>query len=104
MTGNTQTDTVKFEVIDAMVPPDFEIGSCPEDMTVNLVAGQKKATIYYEEPTAMANRCGVTVTEVNGRAPGDKLPAGAYTFSYVAEDTFQNTAECEFQVKVVDVT
>ncbi|MCW5907365.1 MAG: HYR domain-containing protein [Chitinophagales bacterium] len=76
--------------------------ACPDDVAVNVDAGDCGAIVTYTTPTATDN-CGTpTVTQTAGLASGSVFPVGTTTNTFVATDASGNTATCSFTVTVTD--
>jgi ELWxxDGT repeat protein len=51
-------------------------------------------------PTCSDNSCSCTVTEKNGKKPGDELTVGVHDIAYASSDDAGLTATCSFQITV----
>ncbi|XP_053381241.1 uncharacterized protein LOC128546131 isoform X1 [Mercenaria mercenaria] len=59
--------------------------------------------IWWYDPTATDNSGSVTSTQISGPESGSDLQVGEHTVQYMAYDTSNNTAICEFKVVVKQI-
>ncbi len=93
-TGNTNTCTTNFIVVDR-TPPSI---TCPGNITTNLPTGQCSAVVTFPAPSASDN---CAVPSVNCSPPsGSAFSAGTTTVICTATDASGNFATCSFSVTV----
>ncbi len=71
---------------------------CPNNITVDAVSGACTAVANWEIPT-LSNDCELSIVTGNFE-PGDALPIGTTTVTYIASDFGGNEFECSFEVTV----
>ena len=77
--------------------------NCPADtITVGNDFSNCEGGVNWSVPIAEDN-CEVSVAQTAGPTPGDILDVGNYTVTYIATDGNMNTAECTFEIEVIDV-
>ncbi|MCB9234639.1 MAG: HYR domain-containing protein [Bacteroidia bacterium] len=76
--------------------------TCPANISVNAASGLCAATVTYSTPTFTDNCSGATVARITGPASGSSLAVGTYSTTWRATDGNGNTANCTFQITVVD--
>ena len=100
-----QTSTCEFELVVAETEaPTFD--NCLQNpLTVRVINGLCERDVNFPAPQASDN-CdpNPTVTQTAGPAPGSIFPLGSTTITYQATDASGNTAECTFEVNVIDLT
>lgn len=98
--GNINTHSFIITVFDDENPSL----SCPTDLQVNAPFGSCAANVSFTTPTASDNCPGTTVAQLSG-APtsGQSFPLGNTTVSFRATDGAGNTADCSFNVQVLDI-
>lgn len=78
------------------------IGVCPEDASIDAVAGCMVELGDYTDQLEVSDNCsegeGITVTQVP--APGTQLEVGVHEISLIAEDMAGNVNSCTFSVTV----
>ena len=94
--GNTSTCSFDVSVVDT-TPPSI---SCSQDAVI-LECESGTATIQYPAPT-VADVCDAEPTVICTPPEGSVLPLGTHTVTCVATDSAGNSAECMFEVQVVD--
>lgn len=77
--------------------------SCPADLTVNAPTGSCSANVNFTTPTASDNCTGSTVAQISGPTSGSSFPVGVTTVVFRATDASSNTADCSFNVEVLDI-
>src|SRR6056297_3531489 len=81
--------------------PSFVI--CPVGpITVGNDFSNCEGGVNWSIPIATDN-CEVSVAQTAGPTAGDILDVGNYTVTYIATDGNMNTAECTFEIEVIDV-
>ena len=95
-------DFCQFEVtVEDDEAPEFV--NCPADtVTVGNDFSNCEGGVNWSVPIAEDN-CEVSVAQTAGPTPGDILDVGMYTVTYIATDGNTNTAECTFEIEVIDV-
>ncbi|HPK06120.1 MAG TPA: HYR domain-containing protein, partial [Bacteroidales bacterium] len=84
-------------------PPVFV--NCPsgDTLTVALFPGICEGGAIWSKPVAVDNWGPVTVTQIEGPAPGTAtMTVGLYKITYRAEDAYGNTSDCSFYINVID--
>ncbi|EGD73426.1 TK/RTKC protein kinase [Salpingoeca rosetta] len=84
-------------------PPLFSF--CPDDISVHTAPGRGSAEVSWPTPTSTDNREVVSTTGSvpSGTTFGVVEPGMPHhVVTYVSRDLFDNTATCEFEVRVVD--
>ena len=98
--GNTVSCTISITVTDDENPVFV---NCPDDMVVNNDVDKCGANVVWSIPVAEDN-CGIqSVAQTAGPAPGSYLPVGTTTITYEVTDVNGNTAECSFDIEVMDM-
>ncbi len=77
--------------------------SCPAPMTVYLPADSCAVTVFYPEPTFWDDCTGETI-ERTGLASGSRFSRGKHKITYRITDRAAKSAECSFEVTVLDTT
>ncbi len=96
--GNNGDWTAGRQIVIDTVPPQI---TCPADITVDNDPGACSAVVTWSAPTAMDN---VGVASVICDPPsGSAFPVGTTTVTCTATDLAGNTAECSFEVTVIDI-
>ena len=93
-------DTCSFvvHVIDQNLPNI----TCPANLQVNNDAGQCGAIVTYVTPSGV-DQCGTSSTvQVQGLPSASLFPLGTTTLTFSATDSSGNTANCSFEVTVID--
>ncbi|UKN01117.1 HYR domain-containing protein [Paracrocinitomix mangrovi] len=76
--------------------------TCPTNLTVSNDPGTCTATVTYGVPVT-ADNCGIATTSViAGPASGSVFNAGITTITYETADNDGNTAQCTFDIEVID--
>ncbi|MCB9235899.1 MAG: HYR domain-containing protein [Bacteroidia bacterium] len=96
--GHTANCTFNVTVVDNQNPTI----ACPANISVNAATGQCAATVNYSTPTASDNCPGVTVALFSGPASGSSFSVGTTPVTWRATDAAGHTANCSFNVTVVD--
>lgn len=84
-------------------PPEI---ICPMDMIVQLGAFQCDSMVMYAEPTATdlcPGMISVTQIDMTGLTSGSAFPIGTTTLEYEAVDSSGNTANCSFDITVLEL-
>src|SRR6056297_991441 len=98
--GNTATCAITVVVEDNETPVFV---NCPADtITVGNDFSNCQGGVNWSVPIADDN-CEVSVAQTAGPTAGDILDVGNYTVTYIATDDAGNTAECTFEIEVLDV-
>ncbi|XP_060568379.1 uncharacterized protein LOC132726983 [Ruditapes philippinarum] len=86
-----------------VLPPRFPAGECPDDMQVYIDSTNNTAKVTWDEPQGEDNsKEPVTITEIHGHKPGERLTAGSHTIKYTIKDKQQNRGDsCVFNVQVL---
>ncbi|MBD3636564.1 MAG: HYR domain-containing protein [Crocinitomicaceae bacterium] len=96
--GNTSQCSFDVTVNDTEVP----VITCPADIIVNNDPGLCGATVTYITPVGSDN-CPAAVTNlIVGQSSGSFFPVGTTTVVYEVTDASGNTAQCSFDVTVID--
>jgi streptogramin lyase len=97
--GNTATCEQTVTVNDTEAP----VITCPEDITVSNDQGtcDDDAVVTWTAPTGADNCFGFVVTSTH--EPGDAFPLGTTEVTYTVTDAAGLTAECSFNVTVVNI-
>lgn len=84
--------------------PDTEMPeiTCPEDISVNVDAGQCGAVVTYATPVGTDNCPMAATTMTAGLESGASFPAGQTMVTYTVTDGNNNSADCSFNVTVTD--
>ncbi|MEN9610854.1 MAG: hypothetical protein RLZZ628_1668 [Bacteroidota bacterium] len=102
--GCGMTKSCTFNVIVKPSPNELLTVSCPNNLTVNTLAGQITRVISYLPPTATTT-CpigGLTVTPAAlNQASGTAFPAGTTTLNFTIKDACGNTQTCATTIKVI---
>ncbi|XP_022088734.1 LOW QUALITY PROTEIN: uncharacterized protein LOC110978223 [Acanthaster planci] len=99
--GAGNTDTCNFTVnVTGDAPPVFT--TCPSNIEVNTTAQLAYATVSWMVPEAVDDDSSPIVIEANGYVPGSQFTMGTWTVRYIATDSSQQTATCEFNITVTD--
>ncbi len=99
--GNRIYGTCSFTVtMTDNTPPVFTV--CPSNITVD-ANGNCEAVATWAIPEASDN-CGFEPNLTTNFEPGSTFPIGTSTVTYTATDEGGNTAQCSFDVTVVDNT
>lgn len=75
-----------------------QITNCPADISVDTT--KDRAIVDWREPSASDNSGTVNITLEDGPSPGSTLKEGKETVTYLAQDSYGNTAICTFIVEV----
>ena len=94
--GGTSTCTQTVQVVDTQSP----IIICPADIIDDSDPGLCGAIITWAVPFNIDN-CAVQSITANFN-PGDLIPVGTTTVTYVATDASGNTANCSFNITITD--
>jgi len=90
--GNTATCTQVVTVVDNQAPTLV----CPQNITLNTVAGSCGRVVSYPTPMVVDN-CSIlslTQTDASGYTSGNVFPVGTTTLAYTAVDGSGNTYSC----------
>lgn len=94
-----------FEVTVIETPADFEITSCPEDITIAVQPGATTAVVEWDEPTASSNcfRSQIAlVDQTVGEENGAEFEIGTQQILYAVFDSCGNFGSCSFNVTVTE--
>ena len=97
--GNNAICSFNLTVVDNEAPEPV----CPDDITVQSMVKECGIVVTWPTPTATDN-CDNTVSMIPDIPPGTFFPVGTTTVTYTAMDNSGNTAQCTFDVTVVDLT
>ncbi|UKN00093.1 HYR domain-containing protein [Paracrocinitomix mangrovi] len=97
--GNTSQCSFNIAVLDSENPTI----TCPADITVNNITNVCGATVTYTSPVGIDNCPGATTVMTTGSISGALFPVGVTTQTFVVTDASGNTAQCTFDVTVLDV-
>ena len=98
--GNQAVCTFTVTVVDTTAPV---ISGCPTDIIVNNDLGVCGALVSYLVPVGADNCPGaVTMAQTTGLASGATFPTGTTLNTFVFSDAAGNTADCSFNVTVID--
>ena len=92
------TNTGFVNIVDTQAP---DVISCPTDITVNAFAGTCNATASWSEPVFDDN-CDDALTITSNVNSGSNFTGGTSPVTYTATDDDGNSAQCNFNVIVVD--
>jgi gliding motility-associated-like protein len=92
--GNTIQCQTTVTVIDNLAP----VINCPEDMIVSTDEGTCSAVVEFE--AEVSDNCEVTTTY--SHTSGSEFPLGTTTVTVSATDASGNSAECSFNITVID--
>ncbi|XP_072032242.1 hyalin-like isoform X2 [Amphiura filiformis] len=95
--GGVTTDEFNVRVLDTQNP---EITSCPNDITSFVASGSSSTTVTWTAPTATDNDA-ITSLVSNYDSPAT-FAVGGFSVVYVTTDPSGNTAECSFQVTIIE--
>ena len=98
--GATGTTSAMVVVNPETTVPVFS--NCPGNMTVNVDVDICGANVIYSTPVATDCNGPVGVTLISGPASGTQFPVGTSTILFRATDACGNTADCSFNITVVD--
>lgn len=96
--GNTATCAFAIEVRDVFEPVIFD---CPANIAIELPETLCDTAVLWDVPTAVDN-C-VLDTLIGDTDPGAVFAPGVSTVTYLALDSYGNTAICSFEIEVIDV-
>ena len=98
--GNTETCTATVTMDDTIDP--FFV-NCHDDVTLPADVNSCERTVLYGTPVAF-DQCDdmVDVTLTAGLPSGAAFPIGLTTVTYLATDDCGNTAECTFDITIID--
>ena len=100
--NNTTTDTFLITIEDTTKP----VIVCPEDITVGTDAGECFARVNFTVTATDLCDPNVTVTiadeHSNTVQSGDAFPVGTTVITATAQDRFNNTVQCSFNITVED--
>jgi hypothetical protein len=96
--GNTAECSFDVIVTDAENPQI----SCIADISTSVDVGTCTAVVTYSAPVGTDNCAGAVTTQTAGLASGSSFPIGTTTNTFVVTDAVGRTANCSFDVTVVD--
>ncbi|WP_141728139.1 HYR domain-containing protein, partial [Salegentibacter salarius] len=108
------TNTVTFTATDAsgnttqcsfdIIVEDTEDPTleCPSDIVRSTDSGICGAIVEFETPEGFDNSGNVTVEQTAGLSSGEVFPVGTTTITFTTSDEAGNTANCSFEISVVD--
>ncbi|XP_038051960.1 uncharacterized protein LOC119724809 isoform X2 [Patiria miniata] len=76
--------------------------TCPSNIVTNTTFNEAFATVVWAVPVAEDDVSTPIIVEVNGYNPGRQFSMGTWTVEYVATDSAQQTATCQFNITVID--
>ncbi|NNK81881.1 MAG: PKD domain-containing protein, partial [Flavobacteriaceae bacterium] len=85
---------------DVIVTDSAPTISCPDDITVNVDAGECFSTVTLQNPT-ITDDCTVNDINITNNAPAN-FPVGVTVVTWTYTDTSGNTDSCEQSVTVID--
>eukprot|EP00050_Salpingoeca_kvevrii_P022899 m.133922 g.133922 ORF g.133922 m.133922 type:complete len:1478 (-) comp9868_c1_seq2:1800-6233(-) len=94
---NIATCDFTVTVID-VEPPRI---TCPESFTSGTDRRMAKGTVFWPEPSVLDNSR-MPITIESNFDSGESFPLGVTTIIYTATDAFDNSAQCSFDVTIVD--
>ncbi|MCB0612826.1 MAG: HYR domain-containing protein, partial [Phaeodactylibacter sp.] len=99
--NNAASCTIQITVVDDDAPV---VEDCPADITDTNDAGQCGAVVTYDAPVFSDNCGGASLpgTLVAGLPSGAFFPAGGTTVTYEYTDAAGQTAQCSFEVTIID--
>ncbi|XP_071824326.1 uncharacterized protein [Apostichopus japonicus] len=98
--GNTATCTFCVDVVEVdNIPP---VVSCISDITREIPLNSFGVVVDFTEPTATDNSGTASVLSAT-RRPGQFFQTGTTTVTYIFADPSGNTADCVFDISVVEV-
>ncbi len=97
--GNSTVCSFQVDVVDNTSPV---VTNCPVDMVVSTLPGSCDAVVNWTPPTASDN-CNLASFTASHN-PGEIFGLGITTVTYSAVDDYGNTANCSFEVKLIDNT
>ena len=95
--GNENTCSFDITINDNEAP---QIANCPNDIEINAESGLCGAVVHWEMPS-VADNC-ETFMFVSDDVSGDFFGIGTTTISYTATDLAGNSANCSFNITVLD--
>ncbi|MGB1204456.1 MAG: HYR domain-containing protein [Chitinophagales bacterium] len=95
--GNENICSFEVAVIDNESP---EIANCPSDIEINAESGLCGAVVHWEMPN-VADNCEIFMF-FSDDVSGDFFDVGTTTISYTATDLAGNSANCSFNITVLD--
>jgi gliding motility-associated-like protein len=108
------TTTVTFQVTDAstntaqcsfdvnIIDNEIPTITCPANISVNNDPAVCEAIVNYSAPVFTDNCPGSSISMIAGLASGGTFPLGVSTVTYEVVDASANTAQCSFDVEVID--
>jgi hypothetical protein len=97
--GNSNSVTRTVVTVDTQVP---SITNCPANVTTVNDRGLCAARVYYATPAGTDACSGATTKQISGFPSGGLFPVGVTHNVFRVTDAGGNTAECSFDVTVVD--
>ncbi|HEY5688066.1 MAG TPA: HYR domain-containing protein, partial [Yeosuana sp.] len=98
--GAGLTTDCSFDVI--VTDNEAPIITCPDDINLNVDAGNCSAVATFATPTGADNCSVASVTQTAGPTTGSAFPVGSTTVTFQVTDTAGLTADCSFNVIVTD--
>ncbi|SDS30716.1 tandem-95 repeat protein [Christiangramia echinicola] len=96
--GNTTECSLSITVEDNE-DPTIE---CLQPIVQAVDSGICGAIVNFETPSTFDNSGEVTIEQIEGPESGEVFPVGITTVSFKATDSSGNTAECSFEITIVD--
>ena len=96
--GNSGSTTATVTVVDLIDP----VINCPDGFEVESEGGYALPDYVLEGDVTASDNCGFSVVQTP--LPGTVLPNGDYIIEFDVTDDAGNTANCFFELKVVDTT
>ena len=76
--------------------------SCSADISVNTDPGQCGAVVSFGLPNGTDNCSGTSTVQIGGLSSGSVFPVGSSIVTFEVTDDAENTAQCSFNVSVID--
>ncbi|WP_010227799.1 HYR domain-containing protein [Gillisia marina] len=99
--GNTAACSFDITISESLDNEDPLI-TCPTDITQNVDSGECGAIVTFANASATDDSGNVSVRLISNLPSGSEFPVGTTTVIFEAEDSFGNTAECSFEITVLD--
>ncbi|KAJ8042188.1 Low-density lipoprotein receptor-related protein 6 [Holothuria leucospilota] len=74
---------------------------CPDDITKELPPSQENVIVVWEEPEVVDNSGDVSLIQQSNQS-GSKFGLGETDVVYIWQDEAKNTAECKFQIQIIE--
>ncbi|MFC4721072.1 LamG-like jellyroll fold domain-containing protein [Geojedonia litorea] len=81
---------------------DNPVISCPSNITVTNTPSTCSVVVNYTTPTGTDNCSGANTVQTAGLPSGSAFPVGTTTNTFVVTDAAGNSAQCSFDVTVID--